>query len=146
MKSITDKLKKIKEFTDSMISRGLWDAKAHEDIIDLRDISCHGSEDLAIPACAERVESKKFANSFYCGACSCGDYSHTQLSKISDTHYSKLEYPRVNCPKKMPGFTNYVPLTISENNTAKGLMEGIFGVEYLTEIIKKENSGEQKVE
>lgn len=146
MKSITDKLKRIKEFTDSMISRGLWDAKASEDVIDLRDISCHGSEELNIPPCPERMESKKFANSSYCGACSCGDYSHTQLNKISDAHYSKLEYPRVNCPRKMPGFTNYVPLTISENNDRKGLMEGIFGVEYMSNITTKENSGEQEVE
>jgi hypothetical protein len=47
----------------------------------------------------------------------------------------------------MPGFSNYVPLTISENDMRKKLIEETFGVEYLSELLKnKENSGEQEVE
>lgn len=40
----------------------------------------------------------------------------------------------------MPGFTNYVPLTISENDMRKKLIEETFGVEYLSSLVNdKEN-------
>ena len=125
------KIKKAWELTDSLSSRGLKNEKASEDIRDIRNISCHGSDELNISPCSERMESSKYTGSYYCGACNCGDFIHTQIKNIHENHYSKLDYPRVKCPKSMPGFTNYVPLTISENDMRKKLIEETFGVEYL---------------
>ncbi len=146
MHDIFNKIKKIGEFTESMVSRGLWDARAPEHVTEIREISCHGSEELNIEPCPERTESTRHKDSFICGACGCGDFPHTQLTNITEKHYSKLQYPRVNCPRNMPGFTNYIPLTISENNTRKGLIEGIFGVEYLSKLNDKENPSGQELE
>jgi hypothetical protein len=34
----------------------------------------------------------------------------------SEGQYSKLDYPTLNCPQKMPGFTNYDPNFYSAEN------------------------------
>lgn len=133
------KFKKAWELTDSLVSRGLKNERIADEIRDIRDISCHGSEELNLEPCTERQESNKFIGSYYCGACKCGDFGHTQIKNLNENHYSKLDYPRVNCPRKMPGFTNYVPLTISENDMRKKLIEETFGVQYLSSLNEKEN-------
>lgn len=144
---LRNKFTKAWQFADAHLSRGFSNAKVSEEVKDIREISCHGSEDLNIPPCDGRGDSRKFPGSFVCERCACGDFSHTQLKNLSDSHYSKLDYPRIFCPKQMPGFSNYVPLTISENDMRKKLIEETFGVEYLSELLKnKENSGEQEVE
>jgi len=131
------------QFADAQWSRGIRNEKVAEETRDIRDISCHGSEELNIPPCEERRNSEKFNDSYYCGACNCGDFSMTQLKNLDESHYSKLDYPRVSCNKEMPGFSNYVPLTISENNMRKKLIEETFGVEYLSQLLeKKETEGE----
>lgn len=125
---------------DSLVSRGLAGATVSEEIKDIREISCHGSLEIGITPCEQREPSKKYPQSFICAACNCGDFGHTQLSNIDAEHYSKLDYPRVHCPKQMPGFSNYTPLTISENNERKGLIENTFGVDYLSQLLtEKEN-------
>lgn len=126
------------QLADSLMSRGVKNERVSEEIHDIRSISCHGSEELNIQPCSERRESKKFAGSYFCGACNCGDFGHTQIQNLNENHYSKLDYPRVRCPKNMPGFTNYVPLTISENDMRKKLIEETFGVEYLLTLNEKE--------
>jgi len=129
------------------ISRGLVDRKAGSELKDMREISCHGSEELNLPPCDGRMQSTKFKDSFICGPCECGDFEHTQLKNLSDEHYCKLDYPRVFCPKQMPGFSNFTPLTISENDMRKKLIQDTFGVEYLVELNHgKENSGGKEVE
>lgn len=135
------------QLADSLLSRGLNNERVREEIKDIREISCHGSEELGITPCEAREESKKFPGSHICGACNCGDFGHTQITNLSEDHYSKLDYPRVVCPKRMPGFMNFIPLTISENNMRKKLIEETFGVEYLVELTaRKENPGGQEVE
>jgi hypothetical protein len=129
-----NKFRKYWEFADSMISRGLTGAVVSDDIREVREISCHGSEELGLEPCKDRMESKKYANSYFCGACNCGDFSHTLLNNIDEKHYSKLDYPRVRCPRQMPGFTNYVPLAIMENDMRKRLIEETFGVQYLSSL------------
>lgn len=138
---LRNKYTKAWQFADSLFSRGIGNNKVSEEIRDIRDISCHGSVELNIQPCEQRISSKKYKNSFICEACNCGDFNHTQLSNLDENHYSKLDYPRVHCPMKMPGFSNYVPLTISENNVRKRLMEESFGVNYLSHLLdeKKEN-------
>lgn len=125
------------QFADSLVSRGLKGEKAPDEVKDIREMSCHGSAELNIEPCTDRRESKKFAGSYYCGACNCGDFGHTQIKNINAEHYSKLDYPRVSCPKNMPGFNNYVPLTISENDMRKRLIEETFGIEYLAGLNEK---------
>lgn len=125
---------------DSLISRGLAGATVSEEIKDIREISCHGSLEFGLSPCESREESKKYPKSFICAACNCGDFGHTQITNIDAEHYSKLDYPRVHCPKQMPGFSNYEPTTISENNERKKLMENTFGVDYLSKLLTdKEN-------
>ena len=41
-----------------------------------------------------------------CGGCGCGDRKGTWLISDAD-EYSKLDYPSLQCPLKMPGFSNY---------------------------------------
>lgn len=122
---------------DSLVSRGLAGATVSEEIKDIREISCHGSSEIGITPCESREPSKKYPTSFICSACNCGDFGHTQLSNVDSDHYSKLDYPRVHCPKNMPGFSNYEPTTISENNERKKLMENTFGVDYLSRLLKE---------
>jgi hypothetical protein len=131
------------QVADSLASRGLVGAKVSEEIRDMRDISCHGSETLGLASCESRLESKKHPNSFICEACNCGDFSHTQLTNLDENHYSKLDYPRVHCPKNMPGFSNYIPLTISENNMRKKLIEDTFGVDYLSQLLVEKKETEK---
>lgn len=138
-KFLKNKFTKAWELADSLFSRGLTGCKIPEEIRDIREISCHGSEELNLPPCTDRNESKKYQGSFFCGACNCGDFTHTQLTNLNETHYSKLDYPRVRCPRKMPGFSNYVPLTISENDMRKGLIEQTFGVDYLKSLNEEKN-------
>lgn len=134
------KFAKAWQFADSAMSRGLKGQRVSEDVKDIRSISCHGSNDMGLAPCEDRMHSGKYAHSFYCGACNCGDFNHTQLSNLSEEHYSKLDYPRIHCPKNMPGFTNYVPLTIEQKNDSSGkwnrhgLIEDTFGVDYLSKL------------
>lgn len=137
---IRNRFTKAWQFADSLISRGLAGATVSEEIKDIREISCHGSSEMGLPPCEEREESKKYPKSFICRACNCGDFGQTQLTNVDDGHYSKLDYPRVHCPKQMPGFSNYTPLTISENNERKKLMENTFGVQYLSELLNEKES------
>lgn len=129
---------KAKSFASSMISKGLDDKKADELTKKLRVLSCHGDGTEQLPPCSERQDSKKYKNSFYCGACGCGDKQRTQLVgvTIEGTYhdYSKLDYPKVSCPLKMPGFSDYIPyeIGVSENNRKKEI-ENRYGVEYIKE-------------
>ena len=130
-------LQKAKSFGQSMVSRGVSNKKANEETKALRNLSCHGSEELGLPPCADRKNSVKFENSFYCGACGCGDKKMTQLVTLvidGKEQYSKLDFPKVNCPLKMPGFTNY---HVSEEgvseNSRKKTIEDRYSIDYIKE-------------
>lgn len=126
-------LQKVASYGKSMVSRGLKNKKAEENTKNLRSVSCHGSS--TISCCSERKQSQKFDNSFYCGACGCGDKKGTQLINLmvdGKEQYSKLDYPTVTCPLKMPGFSNYIPSEegVSENSRKKEI-EILFGIDYI---------------
>lgn len=128
-------IEKAASLARAVVSRGINNNKASEETIRLRTISCHGDSNLA--PCSERRNSDKFPGSFYCGACGCGDKKMTQLINIGmngKNEYSKLDYPKVSCPFKMPGFTDYIPSQdgVSENNRKKDI-ECRFGIEYITQ-------------
>lgn len=125
---------KVKSFATSMVSRGLDDKKCSEETKLLRVLSCHGDGE-SLPPCSERKNSSKYSGSFYCGACGCGDKKTTQLVNITvngESQYCKLDYPKVSCPLKMPGFTDYVPSQsgVSDNYRKKEI-ETRYSVEYI---------------
>jgi hypothetical protein len=53
------------------------------------------------------LKESKTDGQYFCGGCGCGDRAGTWLV-ANGNDYSKLDYPKLNCPITMPGFTNYV--------------------------------------
>jgi hypothetical protein len=134
---------KAASFAKSMASRGVTNKKVIPETKTLRQLSCHGDDNL-IP-CSNRKESDKFPNSFYCGACGCGDKQGTQLIDLTvdgKENYGKLDYPKVWCPLDMPGFQPYKPSSqepIEMQNSRKKEIENRMSVEYITEKSKGES-------
>ncbi len=102
--------KKMMMLAMAIASRGLNNTKIDLPTKKLRTLSCFGHG--AIPPCSKLNKSKK-SEYFYCGGCGCGDNSNTWLIK-ADGEYSKLDYPSLNCPLQLPGFTNYDPNSQTE--------------------------------
>ena len=130
-------LGKAKSFTEAMVSRGVTDKKASPETLSLRVLSCHGNADKNLPPCPKRMDSIKFKNSHYCGACGCGDKQLTQLTPFESggkiIEYTKLHYPKVTCPLEMPGFSNYKSSAESEKtaNDRKQFIEFNESVDYI---------------
>lgn len=97
--------KKMVMFAASLASRGIKGTKTDIETKKLRVVSCFGTDQ--IKPCPYLKLSKNNIN-HYCTKCGCGDKKHTWLIKESED-YSKLDYPVLECPVKMPGFTNYDP-------------------------------------
>ena len=119
-------------------SKGFTGKKAPDLTKALRVLSCHG-DDTFTP-CPYREKSVNYPNSSFCGACGCGDKAFTQLVNIVDengeTTYSKLDFPQIQCPLKMPGFMNYgeTELDSEENkNSRKIYLENTRGIGYIKE-------------
>ena len=130
-------------------SKGFAGNKAPDLTKALRILSCHG-DDTFTP-CPYREKSVNYPNSFFCGACGCGDKSFTQLvSRVDEngeTTYAKLDFPEIQCPLKMPGFINYgeTELDSEENkNSRKIYLENTRGIGYIKEhsYIKVEKNDE----
>ena len=98
-------LSKIVLFALSVASRGLKNHKTDLPTKQLRYISCYGNG--IIPPC-KFLNKSKDSEHYYCGKCGCGDHKHTWLVREAG-EYSKLDYPVISCPLKMPGFSNYDP-------------------------------------
>jgi len=94
-------------FAASLVSRGVGNKKTDIETKQLRVLSCFGGIENIGP-CPYLRQSGRNSGMHYCGKCGCGDKNHTWLVKQS-TDYSKLDYPTLNCPIKMPGFSNYDP-------------------------------------
>jgi hypothetical protein len=125
-------------FGRAIASKGITNKKAESKTLELRKMSCHGDSTKNLPPCSERKDSEKFPGSFYCGACGCGDKAHTQLvngkNPDGSEKYSKLDYPKVTCPLKMPGFVNYVESqTGVSENPRKLFIEMTIGVSEIKE-------------
>jgi hypothetical protein len=97
---------KVVSLAMSIASRGIDNKKIDLETKQLRAISCFGYKD--IPKCEFLINSKLVEGMNYCGKCGCGDFPHTWLVKSAE-RYSKLDYPKLNCPLSMPGFSNYDP-------------------------------------
>lgn len=114
----------------SIASRGILDKKAESSIKKLRALSCFGNDEIGP---CEHLKQSQSHEGHYCDACGCGDKPHTQLT-INGKKYSKLDYPYLTCPLKMPGFSNYDPASPKEvsENTRKSQIE-------VFDILKLEN-------
>jgi hypothetical protein len=128
---------KAKSFAESMLSKGINNNKASPETYSLRVLSCHGDTEKDLPPCPHRKNSAIFENSYFCGACGCGDKQLTQLTPFTINgklvEYTKLHYPKVSCPMEMPGFTNYKPNAESAKtaNDRKQFIEFNQGVDYI---------------
>jgi hypothetical protein len=106
---ISKKIGMIQSFAMSLTSRGLNEKKINKATKQLRVLSCFGDKHMGgvLPPC-EHLKESKTPGQYFCGGCGCGDKQGTWLV-ANGTDYSKLDYPKLNCPINMPGFTNYVP-------------------------------------
>jgi len=116
----------VQGYAMSMVSRGFTDKKTDKTSKQLRVLSCFGNKNIGgeLPPCSH-LKSSSTDGKFYCGGCGCGDRKQTWLNG-NDTEYSKLDFPKVNCPLKMPGFTNYEPsspLEAKEPQSRKNYIE-----------------------
>jgi hypothetical protein len=110
---------KIVSLALSVASRGIKNTKIDLETKKLRYISCFGFSEIS--PCSKLKKSKK-SDFYYCGGCGCGDHSHTYLIK-NPGEYSKLDYPVLNCPLNMPGFSNYDPNSPNTDLERKKLIE-----------------------
>lgn len=109
---IAKKMNMVKSFATALTSRGLTNEKVSKATKQLRVLSCFGNGDV-LPPCEQLKKSTTEAGKHFCGGCGCGDKKGTWLISDSDS-YSKLDYPKLNCPLQMPGFTNYKESTPDE--------------------------------
>lgn len=94
-------------FAASLASRGLGNKKTDLQTKQLRVLSCFGGLEVNTP-CPYLKESSAEPQKYFCNKCGCGDKKHTWLMQNNE-EYSKLDYPVLNCPLQMPGFSNYDP-------------------------------------
>ena len=104
----------LQSFAKSVASRGLTNKKADIAVKQLRVLSCFGDESIGgkIERC-EHLRTSETPGKYYCGGCGCGDKPRTWLTS-NDNTYSKLDYPKLNCPLNMPGFSNYNTTTVRD--------------------------------
>ena len=105
--TISRKLGMVQSFSKAIVSRGISDQKINKPTKQLRGLSCFGNKHLGgeLPPC-EFLKDSETPGKKFCGGCGCGDKPHTWLT-IEGQEYSKLDYPKLVCPLKMPGFSNY---------------------------------------
>jgi hypothetical protein len=114
---LSRKLGMVQSFAASLVSRGIADSKINKPSKQLRALSCFGNKDIGgqLPPC-EYLKSSETPGKFFCGGCGCGDKPHTWLT-IEGEAYSKLDYPKLSCPLRMPGFSNYESSKPDESNS-----------------------------
>lgn len=125
-------INKVKNFGKSVASR-VTQGKASEDLIKLRVLSCHGDDGMV--ACPYRSASNNREGAYFCTACGCGDKPRAFLNDPDDSGaYTKLDYPWVSCPVRMPGFGDYKPFSEETQEEIDKLPEGMKR-KHLTEVV-----------
>lgn len=122
------KIGMVQSFAMALASRGVSDNKVNQSGKQLRVLSCFGNQQSGgvLPPC-QHLKDSETPGKHFCGGCGCGDKPHTWLM-AEGQEYSKLDYPKLNCPLGMPGFTNYTPSKPDEANepiTRKYFIENI---------------------
>ena len=127
--SFTEKVKNLGKSVASRVTQG----KANEKLIKLRHISCHGDEEV-VP-CPYRSASNTREGAYFCTACGCGDKPRAFLNDPDDSGaYTKLDYPWVSCPVRMPGFGDYKPFSEETQEAIDKLPNGMKRKQ-LTEVV-----------
>ena len=113
---ISKSIKMAKSYAAALASRGLKNKKTEPYTKRLRVLSCFGDQSIGgdLPPCEHLKKSKAELGKFFCGGCGCGDRKGTWLVAEGD-EYSKLDYPVLSCPLKMPGFNNYEESSADES-------------------------------
>lgn len=111
---IKKNLTMVQTFASAIASRGLTNKKVNKTEKQLRVLSCFGNSHMGgqLPPC-EHLKNSTTPGKYFCGGCGCGDKPMTWLLAEGE-EYSKLDYPKLHCPLKMPGFTNYEKSTEDE--------------------------------
>lgn len=104
-------------YAASLASRGLGNKKTDIPTKQLRVLSCFGGVSIE-SACPFLAQSQQDSTKHFCTKCGCGDKQSTWLVQEGD-EYSKLDYPVLNCPMKMPGFSNYDPNFYTQETKAR---------------------------
>lgn len=104
---IKKNLTMVQSFASAIASRGITNKKIDKFEKKLRVLSCFGNAHASgqLPPC-EHLKKSSTEGKYFCGGCGCGDKPMTWLLAEGDK-YSKLDYPKLQCPLKMPGFSNY---------------------------------------
>lgn len=105
----------------AIASRGINNNKIDLTTKKLRFVSCYGVDKIFPCQFLSKSEKSEF---YYCGKCGCGDHPHTWLQREKN-EYSKLDYPFLTCPLKMPGFDNYDPTSPKESLERKNIIENM---------------------
>jgi hypothetical protein len=105
--TLSKKISMVQSFATALTSRGLKNEKVNKPTKQLRVLSCFGNKNQGgeLPPC-EYLKESTTPGKHFCGGCGCGDKKGTWLVSNGE-EYSKLDYPKLNCPLQMPGFTNY---------------------------------------
>ena len=142
---LTKQIGMVQSFAMALASRGLTNNRTSQSGKQLRVLSCFGNQQTGgeLPPC-QHLKNSETPGKHFCGGCGCGDKPHTWLMANGE-EYSKLDYPKLNCPLTMPGFTNYVPSTPDEATEPISRKHYIENVEY-SEIAKIPVSLPQKKE
>ena len=106
-------MKKIVSLAMAIASRGFDNKKIDVPTKQLRVVSCFGNNNDIGPC--QHLKKSKNSEYHFCNGCGCGDKNNTWLLK-KPGEYSKLDYPVLNCPLHMPGFTNYDPNSVIKQN------------------------------
>jgi len=132
---LSQKMSMVKSFASAIASRGLSNNKVNKATKQLRVLSCFGNQHTGgeLPPC-EYLKQSTTPGKHYCGGCGCGDKPRTWLMAEGE-EYSKLDYPNLNCPLNMPGFTNYQPSKPDEANSPITRRYYLENIDY-NEIIK----------
>jgi hypothetical protein len=115
--------RKVTNLGKAVVSR-VVQGKADDKLIKLRVLSCHGDDEMV--ACPYRSASNTREGAYFCTACGCGDKPAAFLNDPdnSDT-YTKLDYPWVSCPVRMPGFGDYKPSSEETQEEIDKVPEGM---------------------
>jgi len=130
---------KVKNFGKAVVSRATQ-GKADDKLVKLRVLSCHGDDEVV--SCPYRKPSNVREGFFYCDACGCGDKPRAFLNNPDNPDaYTKLHYPWVSCPVRMPGFGDYKPYAEETPEDIEKFKEGMERKK-LVEIVLKERGEE----
>lgn len=96
----------------AIASRAVSGEKAPTEVVRERHLSCFGREPFSLTQITSPCPalSRSPEGTHHCLDCGCPQSRNTALDVTGDpSHYSKLEYPWLACPRKKKGFSNHEP-------------------------------------